>query len=187
MKIELITTGKKNDSVGEIYHLFINGKSDGFKYEQNGMGEVSPWSRKKKHMEWLMQINCKEFPEELNLWHTTAYPVLPGRLSVFGMQKKGNKMLFEVGFDFGTESYNRDTWPLNPYLLRKKIYKYSRRSIFKKYDEDDYDTTINSTFNFQSDLKGTIGDKFKIAFETLTRIVNKAEGELRSEAKSYLK
>jgi hypothetical protein len=191
MKIELKESKLRGKDGGFPSHLYIDGKTDGIEYEDDGIqGKIYPWSIKRKHMEKLMKIKCRDYPDELRIWNITNYKIPPGEMGVFEINKKGKKMEFVVWFTFEEKGkYKDNNWPFNTNLFRNKIYSFSTGTVLKKKDNQSelIEETLDAKFTFHSDLKGTIGDKFKIAFKTLHEIVGKAEKEIISEAKQYLK
>lgn len=188
MKIEFKRDGKTSNQLHEVYKLYIDGKTYGSRYDCEG-GERTgvPWKTRKKQMDKLMEIKCKDYPEELRLFNCPEYELPPGRICVFRVNKRKGQMLFKIWFILAGK-YNGSNWPLNPILLKHSIYKHARGTFLKGYGEEEEDECeIYATFTYKSDLKGTIGDKYKMAFETLTQIVKKAEKDVRSAAKSYLR
>lgn len=190
MTIELKNSGKKNQLEGEIYHLYINGKTDAVEYTSDGEESgMAPWSVKKKHVERIMQVKCADYPDKMTLWNSTNYKLPVGELGLFEIQRRGNKMKMEIWFGFDRRGiYNEKNWPFNPYLLKKKIRTLAKGTILKP---DGFDVSSDEVsyvyFKYQTDLNGTIADKFNFAYQILHNLVSKAEGQVIADAKNYLK
>ncbi len=189
MKIEFKLTKKGLTQLDEVYHLYINGKTFGAGFDLEGNQRTgATWKEQKKLMDMIMLIKCTDYPDDLELFNCPEYELPPGLVSAFAIKKDKRNMLFQIWFEV-TGKYNKSNWPLNPYALKMKIYKHAQGIFLKKDDDDsdDYDNNIYAMFTYKTDLKGTIGDKFNMAFEALTQSVSKAEQEVVSEAKRYLK
>ena len=189
MKIELKESKVRGKEGGFPSHLYIDGKTDGIEYEDDGIqGKIYPWSIKRKHMEKLMKIKCMDFPADIRIFNSTHYELPPGELGVFAISKKEKQMLFEIWFTFEEDGkYDEKSWPFNPLLLKEKIYSLSTGTFLNKKDEEYDGDSYSAKFTFPTDLTETIRDKFNLAYKTLHEIVSKAEKEIISEAKQYLK
>jgi hypothetical protein len=190
MKIELKDSGKQSRSGDAIYHLYINGETDGIEYYDRGEEcGLCPWNVKERHMKRLMEIKCSDYPDEFTLWNTTSYEMCPGKIALFEINRTQEKMNFEIWFGLGNEGkYDEKSWPFNPFLLINKIYALSSGTFFKKRQKEfRFEECMDAMFTFHSDLEGTIGDKFNTAYEVLHDLVNEAEKQVFSEAKHYLK
>ena len=74
MKIELKNSGRENERGFEIWYLYIDNKTDKFKYDEDGMaGFIVPEAERLRHLKKLRTVPCRDLPDEVSLLEHNKY------------------------------------------------------------------------------------------------------------------
>lgn len=183
MKIEFRNSGKTHYSGEEIYHLYIDNKTDFFDYNEDGEGAyIYPKNIKQKHIGLLKQIPCADIPAGMKIWNTIFLKIALGTISVFEITRWGKKT--KISFWYELTEYKK--YPCNPFILLDSIKRKLKDAGIKQAYLDTDEPMPKLEIEYMSDLQGTIGDKINAGKTLISNIVKKAQEQQIAKVKSYL-
>ena len=183
--IELLPTEKKDEYGSDLFHLYLNGKTDKTDYALDGEAYIGTW-HEVRFAKLLMSVPCRCFPHDIYTDFELGSPIIIGLINsqeFFNIVKVQNKFILYLGFEEVVNG-SSDLITINYLKVVEMINKELKKD---KKNKLNFETEADQQISINVSLDETLQEVINKITLLLNKAMNNVKIHLQNEVKKLEK